>query len=164
MSQKPVLIFGYGNPSRADDALGPEFLNHIEAERDAAGVPPVFDTLTDFQLQIEHSLDLEGRRLVLFVDASGSARPPFEFAPLQARQDDSYTTHAMSPASVLAVFKQISGCVPPPAFLLSIAAYDFELGKPLSNEAEHNLEEAIKFTRGLLNNIEPEAWSHLAEG
>jgi hydrogenase maturation protease len=163
MSRKPVLIFGYGNPSRADDALGPEFLARLEAERDRGSLPAVFDTLTDFQLQIEHALDLEDRRLILFVDASGTSQSPFEFHHLQARQDDSYTTHAMSPASVLAVFHQIKGCAPPPAYLLSIAGFDFELGKPLSSQAELNLEAALEFACKLLSNTKPEAWLQLAE-
>jgi hydrogenase maturation protease len=163
MSQKPVLIFGYGNPSRADDALGPEYLTQLEIERDEGTLPPVFDTLTDFQLQIEHALDLEARRIVLFVDASGTAQAPFEFSRLQASQDDSYTTHAMSPASVLAVFNQISSNIQPSAFLLSIAGYDFELGRPLSEKAELNLKAAIEFTHRLLNNAEPDAWQELAD-
>ena len=29
---KPVLLFGYGNLSRGDDALGPQLLNHIESQ------------------------------------------------------------------------------------------------------------------------------------
>jgi hydrogenase maturation protease len=163
MSQKPILIFGYGNPSRADDALGPEYLSQLETERDEGTLPPVFDTLTDFQLQIEHALDLEARSLVLFVDASGTAQPPFEFNRLTARQDNSYTTHAMSPASVLAVFNQISNHTAPSAFLLSIAGYDFELGRPLSNRAEKNLEAALEFTRKLLNHAEPDTWQELAD-
>lgn len=162
MNRKPVLVFGYGNPSRGDDALGPEFLSCLEAERDKGSLPPLFDTLTDFQLQIEHALDLEARRLILFVDASGTATQPFEFHLLHARQDDSYTSHAMSPASVLAIFKKIHNSDPPPAFLLSIAGYDFELGRPLSTKASHNLEVAIQFSRKLFDHAEPEVWLKLA--
>ena len=70
LSPAPLLVLGVGNPSRGDDALGPLFIERAaEAlkERVAAGE---LELLTDFQLQIEHALDLEGRRRVVFVDAS----------------------------------------------------------------------------------------------
>ncbi|MGZ8196374.1 MAG: hydrogenase maturation protease, partial [Methylosarcina sp.] len=67
---KPVLLFAYGNPSRGDDALGPLLLEFVEAHCDLAEI----DLLTDFQLQIEHILDMENRALVLFADASVTCR------------------------------------------------------------------------------------------
>ena len=90
----PDLIFTWGNPSRGDDALGPALYELLQQEN-LNGV----DLLTDFQLQIEHSIDLEGRKRVLFVDASTSANAPFELTRLQPEQDTSYTTHAMSPSA-----------------------------------------------------------------
>ena len=74
---KPVLIFTWGNPSRGDDALGTLAYDLLDQE-DFADV----DLLTDFQLQIEHAIDLENRERVLFIDASANARPPFEFYQL----------------------------------------------------------------------------------
>ena len=63
---KPILVFGYGNLSRGDDALGPLLLDYIQKHCDLRKI----ELLTDFQLQIEHALDLEHRSLILFVDAS----------------------------------------------------------------------------------------------
>ena len=57
---KSVLVFGYGNESRGDDALGVLILNYIETHCSLESI----DLLTDFQLQIEHALDLEHRELV----------------------------------------------------------------------------------------------------
>ena len=62
-AHKPVLLLGYGNPSRGDDALGPMLLEMLEADRRAGRAPDNFETLTDFQLQVEHALDLQRRRL-----------------------------------------------------------------------------------------------------
>jgi Ni,Fe-hydrogenase maturation factor len=45
---KPVLLFGYGNPSRGDDALGPQLLNYIESHCNLEHI----EILSDFQLQI----------------------------------------------------------------------------------------------------------------
>ena len=60
--RKPVLVFGYGNLSRGDDALGPLLLEAIE--RSPKAVLESVEILSDFQLQIEHALDLENRDLV----------------------------------------------------------------------------------------------------
>ena len=108
------------------------------------------DLLTDFQLQIEHTIDLEARERVLFVDASTSAQAPFEFCPVQPEQDSSYTTHAMSPQALLSVYRQVNGCAPPPAWLLSIRGDEFGLGLPLSTAANSNLLAAFNHLRSLL--------------
>jgi hydrogenase maturation protease len=158
MSQAPILIFGYGNPSRGDDALGPAFLQRLETHPDLVQAPSAFETLTDFQLQIEHALDLEGRSLVLFVDASVSAPAPFNLTRLSPAQDDSYTTHAMSPASVLAVFEKISDNSLPPVYLLSIRGYEFELGAAICEMAKQNLDQAVELITGLLDSDDLDNW------
>ncbi|HHO59687.1 MAG TPA: hydrogenase maturation protease [Thiotrichales bacterium] len=141
----PVLVLAYGNPSRGDDALAPRLLERLEKKQaDAAALNHV-ELLTDFQLQVEHAIDLQQRKCVLFVDASVSAGAPFEFCPLQAERDDSYSSHAMSPQAVLAVYREINRLEPPPSYLLAIRGYRFELGEGLSEQAEKNLAQAESF-------------------
>ena len=53
MSQAPLLVFGYGNPSRGDDALGPALVDWLRRQRRGGAE---VELLTDFQLQIEHAL------------------------------------------------------------------------------------------------------------
>ena len=140
----PVLILTWGNPSRGDDALGPALFEMLEKHKRETGELADVDLFTDFQLQIEHAVDLEDRQYVLFVDASVSCAEPFELHELQAERDKSFTTHAMSPASVLAVYKQVNNCDPPPAYLLTIRAYEFGLGLEMSEQAKVNLEQAYR--------------------
>ena len=161
---QPVLIIGYGNPSRGDDALGPALLEWLEQEQEAKRIPQRFDTLTDFQLQIEHALDLQGREWVLFVDASISANTPFEFTQLKPERDNSHSTHALSPAAVLDVYRQVCETPMPPAYLLSIRGYDFELGAPLSRQAQANLDQTEAFVVQLLAQSSERAWSGLTTG
>jgi hydrogenase maturation protease len=142
---RPILVFTYGNPSRGDDALGPAMHDMLREQQRAAGLLPDVELLTDFQLQIEHATDLQQRERVVFVDASLTAPPPYAFDPLHPEQDTSYTTHAMSPAAVLAVYQQIHQQPPPPAFLLSIRGYEFALGEPLSARARLHLQSAFEF-------------------
>jgi hydrogenase maturation protease len=151
---KPVLVFGYGNLSRGDDALGPLLLEYVESRCELEYI----EIQSDFQLQIEHALDLENRSLVLFVDASVSCVNVFDFVVLEPARDKSYTTHAMSPAAVLDVYQSIKKQKPPPCFLLSIKAEKFELGEGLSTHAESNLDQACQFAERLLQNPDIETW------
>ena len=153
-----ILIFGYGNPSRGDDALGPLLLEKLEAAK-----LPGIECLTDFQLQVEHALDLDGRELALFIDAHLSCQPPFAFAELKPESDRSYTTHAMSPAAVLQVYLDINRRPPPPTFLLSIRGEHFELGEGLSPAAQANLEAALAFAKALCAKPELAYWRSLSD-
>jgi hydrogenase maturation protease len=142
-----VLVFGYGNPSRGDDALGPMLMERLQ------GLLPMHPEwgevhlLTDFQLQPEHALDLAGCSRALFVDASVSCTVPYACAPVLATADFGYTTHAMSPAALLAVFCRITGGEPPPCELLTVCGVSFQLGEPLSPPAAAHLEAALEFVQ-----------------
>jgi len=97
---------------------------------------------TDFQCQVEHALDLLGVSGGIFVDASHSAQPPFELTRLSANFDATHTTHALSPACVLAVAEQL-GQVVPECWLLAIPGHDFELGAALSEFSRTYLDRAF---------------------
>lgn len=144
----PVLVFGWGNPSRGDDALGPLCVDRLRA---LGGYGGRVEFLDDFQLQVEHALDLVGRTQVLFVDASRSAVAPFEVLAVQARQDASFTTHAMSPQALLQVFRDIHREAPPPCTLLGIRAAGFALGEPPSAQALHDLDAAVDWARAWIS-------------
>jgi hydrogenase maturation protease len=137
----PILIFGWGNPSRGDDALGPLFVERIEA----LNLPDV-ECLTDFQLQVEHALDLQDRRRILFVDASIEADAPFSVSRLAPARDATFSTHAITPESVMQVFVDLHDDDPPPCEMLAIRGESFELGASLSPAAADNLEAALRWT------------------
>ena len=143
----PILVFAWGNPSRGDDALGPLFAEAI----DALHLPGV-ECLTDFQLQVEHALDLRGRERVLFVDAAMGLDPDegFRVSQLTPRRDASFTTHAVSPDTLLQVAEDLDRHAPPPAWLLRIGGVRWELGEAPSGSARRNLDRALGWARGWL--------------
>lgn len=146
-----VLVLGWGNPSRGDDALGPELVRRLEAlARERAGWRE-HGFLADFQLHPEHALDLADRDLVLFVDASTAAAAPFCLSRLAPVRDRSFTTHAMSPSAVLAVYGDMFAREPPHAYLLAIRGETFELGEPMSTAAERHLEAALSLAVSVLD-------------
>lgn len=154
----PLLVFGYGNPSRGDDALGPLLLDDL-AEQGEAGV----ELLTDFQLQVEHAADLEGRELVLFIDASQSCPEPFCLTRLSQAAHTDYTTHAMTPQAVLNVFERVYARPAPPAYLLEVHGECFELGEPLSEAAAHNRAAARELLLQLCARPDSDAWENIIE-
>jgi hydrogenase maturation protease len=141
---KRVLVFACGNVSRTDDALGPSLIERLESL--PGPIPGVeLDLLCDFQLQIEHALDLVGRDLVVFADASLIGPEPFDFDRVVPDPHASISTHAMSPGAVLRVYRQTQGVEPPDCRLLAIRGYGFELGEGLSPGARANLDSALAF-------------------
>ncbi|HRH81100.1 MAG TPA: hydrogenase maturation protease [Thiobacillaceae bacterium] len=140
----PTLIIGIGNPSRGDDALGPLAIERLEA----LALPGV-ELLTDFQLQVEYALDLAGRQRVIFIDATVSGPEPFDFVPVTAAEDASYSSHALTPAAVLHACRKLSDEAPA-AEVLAIRGYGFELGEGLSPRAVANLHEAMAFLEATL--------------
>ena len=133
----PVLVLAIGNPSRGDDALGPELAARLEA----AALPDV-EVITEFQLQVENALDLVGRERVIFVDAGAGTPAPFELSRAEAASGFLHTSHALSPEAVLATYRRVTGSEPPEAWLLCVRGESFELGAGLSPAAVRHLEDA----------------------
>jgi hydrogenase maturation protease len=139
----PVVVFAVGNRSRGDDALGPILLDRLAAALDAEGRRSGFELIDDFQLQIEHALDLADRELAIFIDAGTGTPAPFAYHAIEpAGAMATHSTHALSPEVVLAVYRKVTGLEPPPSFVLCVRGESFELGAPLSASAKHNLEAA----------------------
>jgi hydrogenase maturation protease len=154
----PILIFAIGNESRGDDAIAPLLLRRLGDWLEAEGIAGRFELLEDFQLQVEHATDMVGRELVLFIDAGLDTPAPYSF--YRAKGNDSRTlfNHAITPEAVLSTYLQVYQQVPPPAFVLCIRGEHFELGEPLSPEAEQRTELAMSFLQELMQKAEDTSW------
>ncbi|MDO9253234.1 hydrogenase maturation protease [Hydrogenophaga sp.] len=148
----PLLVFGWGNPSRGDDALGPLLVEQL------AGLAQMssgrLECLTDFQLQVEHALDLRGRERVLFVDAAIGLQIPFAVSTVVPAPVAGFTTHALSPEALLQVYRDLERAEPPPCTLLAIRAQRFELGEAPGGQALADLALALAWAT---------AWAGLTE-
>jgi hydrogenase maturation protease len=147
----PFLVFAIGNESRGDDALAPLLVRQLVTE----GLSSYVELIEDYQLQVEHVTDLVGRSAVLFVDADMSCEAPFQFSEITAAQDNSYTSHAMTPFALLHTYLQVYGTNAPNSFLMRIRGYGFELGESLSKEASANLKLATDEVRLWLTYLPP---------
>ncbi len=135
--QPPVLVIAVGNPSRGDDALGPELAARLEA----AALPGV-EVITEFQLQVENALDLVGRELVVFVDAGTGTAAPFDLHRAAPAAEFLHTSHAISPEAVLATYEKVTGGAAPESWILCVRGESFELGEALTRSAAGHLEAA----------------------
>jgi hydrogenase maturation protease len=149
MSVAPVLVLGWGNRSRGDDALGPLC---VQALQDALpfDLKCQVEFLDDYQLQIELALDLVGRERILMIDACLECAAPFEARQALPRRDSSISSHALSPEALLQVYLDLHGHAPPPTTLLAIRGERFELGEPLSPTAEAHLAAARRWASAWL--------------
>jgi hydrogenase maturation protease len=129
----PVLVLAVGNPSRGDDAIGPELAARLEAAR-----LPGVEVIVEFQLQVENSLDLVGRERVIFVDAGTGTPAPFELRRAAAVADFLHTSHAISPEAVMATYERLQGVAAPEAWVLCVCGESFELGEGLSDAARQH--------------------------
>jgi hydrogenase maturation protease len=152
-----LVVFGWGNDARGDDGLGPLLL-----ERVARAAWPDVTTIEDYQLQIEHALDLDGAEAALFVDAGKDTPAPFSFTEIGPERGESHTTHALAPEAVLDVYARTLSQPAPPAFTLCMRGERFELGEGLSTEARARLEAAWAFVQGLMGERSVEDWRRKA--
>ena len=135
--QPPVLVIAVGNPSRGDDALGPELAARLEA----AALPGV-EVITEFQLQVENALDLVGRERVVFVDAGAGTPAPFDLHRAAPAAEFLHTSLAISPEAVLATYERVTGSAAPESWILCVRGESFELGETLTPAAAGHLEAA----------------------
>lgn len=141
---KRILVLGYGNPGRQDDGLGPAAANGIEA----LGLSDVTVDV-GYQLNIEDAAALAEHDIVLFVDASTNAPAPFTLSRIRAASEIAFSSHAVSPESVVAICKDHFGA-PPEAWVLGIRGYAFEFTEGLTPQAQENLEQAVAFAQSLI--------------
>jgi len=154
-----VVVFAVGNRSRGDDAIGPLLLERLEAWLAGVDRGADFALIEDFQLQIEHALDLAGRRLALFVDAGTGTPAPYDFRTIgAAAPGGSHSSHALGPAAVLGVYRQVTGEDPPPAFVLCVRGERFALGEDPSPAARVHIEAAWRQLAALCERPDPEHW------
>ena len=162
MTPKPLLLLAVGNESRGDDALGPLLARRVQAWLASTGLDSQVEVIEEYQLQIEHTLDIMDRQLLLFVDAGQETMTPYTFYAARAARLDGHTSHALAPETLLGVYVQVHQALPPPAFILCLAGEGFELGEPLSAAAALHLEQGFAFCRGLFEQPTPASWSEQA--
>jgi hydrogenase maturation protease len=140
-----ILVYGYGNPGRQDDGLGPALVSELEVWLTVN--PDRRITLdSNYQLNAEDALAVSGHDGVIFVDATQAGEAPYEFRSLVPEKTIAFSTHAMTSATVLALCEELYD-KHPAAWILTIRGYSWELNANLTPEASANLVAASEFIK-----------------
>ncbi len=141
-----ILVIGYGNELRGDDAAG-RFL----AQRIATWRLPGVRVLSVRQLTPELAAEVPGGALVLFADAieAGDSETAPRIRPVTPSGESSRSHHC-GPAEILSLAERLYGEVALGA-VVSIPGEQFGWGRRLSPTAQTNLEEALILSRNLID-------------
>jgi len=145
--QNRILVYGYGNPGRQDDGLGPAFIERLEADE----IPGIV-TDCNYQLQVEDALAVSQCDTVIFVDAAASGDEPYTFTELEPSNETGFTTHSISPGILLALCRDIFRRTVR-AHVLAIRGYQWEFMEKLTPDAENNLDLAYRFLKIKIHDI-----------
>jgi hydrogenase maturation protease len=145
---KKILVFGYGNPGRLDDGLGPAFAAKLE-EMSLDGVT----VDSNYQLTVEDADQIKDYDVVFFVDASVDCKEPFELSDVTPESTMHFSSHFFTAGDVLGLAQELFQAKTK-AHVLAIRGYEFnEFGEWLSEKAQNNLEKAVEFFREKSNNL-----------
>lgn len=134
-----VYVYGYGNPGRQDDGVGVKIADMI----DTLAFPNVIAE-SGYQLNIETAADIAKADVVFFVDASSKGAEPFFFKKIEPALEISFSTHALSPDSFMAVCSELCSKTVP-AYMLAVRGYAWEFNEPMTAKAEYNMKKALEF-------------------
>jgi len=142
---KKILLHAYGNPGRGDDGLGNEFIKELDrwiAEHKLQ----LITTDSNYQLNIEDASVIAEYDVVIFIDASKAEIDTYSYVQIQPQATQSFSTHSISPSSLLALCNELYNCSPL-VYLLQIKGYQWEFGEGLSPNASKNLQIALEFVK-----------------
>ena len=146
---KKILIYGYGNPGRQDDALGVLLAEKLDLWAKENGLKSMeFDS--NYQLNIEDALTISEYDTVIFADASIEDIPDFAVTRVEPCQKTEFTMHAMAPEFVLHLCQSLYSKFPN-TFLLHIKGYEFEFLGELTKQARENLNDALLFLKNVFS-------------
>ncbi len=146
-----ILVIGYGNTLRRDDALG-----CLIADLVGRWQRPGVRSLSLAQLTPELAAELAAAETAVFVDArrcSPSSDPTVQVEPLSPRGEDGVSlVHALTPSVLLGLCKAAFGQCPG-AWQVSVPGSDFAFGEGLSDLAGQAMGQAIGMIEPLLARV-----------
>ena len=137
-----ILVYGYGNPGRQDDGAGVMLAERMEQwTRDMQLDQVHIDA--NYQLNLEDAAGIANYDLVIFADASREDIEDYRLDPLIASGKIEFTMHAVSPAFVLHLCREVFNHEPE-TYLLHIRGYAWEFMGGITEKAGRNLAGALQ--------------------
>jgi hydrogenase maturation protease len=133
-----MLVIGYGNTLRGDDAAG------IQAAELIAKRHPEIQCICMHQLMPEMAEQISECDIVFFVDADANASKVTARLIEPTTEADQPRTHFISPESLLSLSHQLCQRKPSKAYVIGIPASEFEFSEELSARTLHAVEDCVK--------------------
>jgi hydrogenase maturation protease len=142
-----VLVVGYGNALRGDDALGWHAVARLAADSRLDGARVTWQ----HQLTPELAHDIAGSSLVVLVDAeSGSVPGTLAVRRIEPDpQGDAALSHHVSPESLLVLAGELYGSVPA-TWMVSVGVAGLDVGAALSPEVEAAIPSVVDAVAGIV--------------
>jgi hydrogenase maturation protease len=121
-----VLVIGYGNTLRGDDAAG------VKAAELIAQRHPEYEYIYLHQLVPELAEQIGDYDIVFFIDAQKDITQPSARLIAPSIEADQPRTHFISPESLLALSQQLYQRMPSKSYVIGIPASEFEFSEELS--------------------------------
>jgi hydrogenase maturation protease len=132
-----ILVIGYGNTLRRDDGVGPKVAEAV-ADLALLGVR----ALACPMLTPELAEAVSQAHVVIFVDAAVDAPREVQMRKLEPAGSSQIMAHAASPATLLALARDVFGYAPE-AWWLTIPVEDLGIGEEFSPLAQRGFDRAV---------------------
>ncbi len=143
-----VLILGYGNTLRGDDALG---IHAAHALHELYCTDGGIRVLATSQLTPDLAEDISQAQMILFIDAAASGLPgEIHSEEISLADEKVRFTHHWTPRTLLMLSKQLYGRAPL-AMTLTMAVASSEIGVGLSQEIEHRLPQLLERAKAIVS-------------
>jgi hydrogenase maturation protease len=142
-----VLVIGYGNQLRSDDALGWYAIGQLAVALDAKAVT----LIARHQLTPDLAGDMRHADLVIFVEArNGSPAGKIIQSTVEPVSAAATFTHNSSPAILLAKTQALYG-VSPETVVFSVNGASFDFGEKLTPPVQEALPKLVERIHALVN-------------
>ena len=140
-----VLVIGYGNTLRGDDAVG------IHAAELLATRYPEIECVCVHQLVPELAEQIATRDLVFFIDAQPECSRPEARLVMPGTETEQPRTHFISPESLLVLSQQLYQRTPTKTYVVGIPAVKFEFSEELSAPAKKGVDDCLELVNSILS-------------
>ena len=139
-----LLVIGYGNELRGDDAVGPRVAIEVAGWKREG-----LRTMACHQLTPELADPIAAAGRVIFVDATVASVGEVSMCEIgPASPSPAIMTHVVDPQTLLRLAKQVFGRCPQ-AWWLTVPVENLDFGEKLSPLAQRGLQQALEKIRAL---------------
>lgn len=148
LSNPYILVYGYGNPGRQDDAIGLILTEKIDKWSRDNNLPIYCEY--NYQLNIEDSYKLKNFEIVIFIDSTISNKiSNYNFIKANSSSEYDFSSHIIKPQYLLYLSENIFNHKIE-AYIMEVRGYKWEFMQSPTKKAIKNIRLAETFLKKFL--------------